>query len=412
MPSRSPATTVGRLPELLLIDAIESLAEAYSEQHGRIPTHVSHWDPSQQLTALLRKQAPYIELNDPVPYRYSYLVQRIPLILEKLGFQPAKTRALLTENGTTCISLVANWLKLNGVFEVILLTPYYFTTPYNLRRLGIEVRELPSKRPDSYGLPPDIKVGPGQALWVTNPIYSTGLFLRETDIDQLLTIANNGAFVIADEALAPPPSKIAAALCGHRNFVGIYTPHKSICINGLKFSAIIFHPEHQSAFEDWADILSGGLSVSAMAAIDHFLSPAFDNYRALFIAIVDETREWHNSLVTLSGDSVQTDHYTRGHFVTTYAPNLSASLGNNLSFLSQMLKETGCVLIPGSRSGFDPQHGFCFRVNLAQDSDEFRSALPGLYKFLSNTTSRIHFKRHHQAQFSPTVSAAEVLASS
>ena len=49
--------------------------------------------------------------------------------------------------------------------------------------------------------------------------------------------------------------------------MGIYTPHKSVCMNGLKFSVIAFHPSHQKIFQDLADILLGGLSLSAVGAI-------------------------------------------------------------------------------------------------------------------------------------------------
>src|SRR5258707_637129 len=81
-----------------------------------------------------------------------------------------------------------------------------------------------------------------------------------------MSIADAGAYVVVDEALAFPPTRIALSLGGHSNFIGIYTPHKSICINGMKCSLVAFHPTLEDFFDDWADVLSGGLSVSACLA--------------------------------------------------------------------------------------------------------------------------------------------------
>jgi hypothetical protein len=43
-------------------------------------------------------------------------------------------------------------------------------------------------------------------------------------------------------------------------------------------------------------------------------------------------------------------------------------------------------LVPGFHSGFPERSGFCFRVNLARDSEAFRDALSNLYSFLRSKT--------------------------
>jgi aspartate/methionine/tyrosine aminotransferase len=390
-----------RLPELALIDAIDALADVYTAREGRRPINVSDWDPSDHVSARLRSRIPPLSLEDAAPYRYSYLFRSTPRVLKKLGFASQHARALIVENGTSCIAAIANWLKLRQVAEVTLLTPYYFTTPYNLKRLGIAVREVPAQRDGSYGLPSNLKVRQGQALWLTNPIYSTGMYSLELYIDQLVQMADSGVLIISDEALALGPSKIASRLGGHRNYISISSPHKSICINGLKFSAIVFHSSHLEIFEDWADVLSGGLSIAAVAAVEHFLTPAFDGYQSQFIQLINETRKWHSSIASEFEDKIRTDQQTRGHFLTTYVPHLNAESGRDLFFLSDVLNETGCTVIPGTRSGFDESYGFCFRVNLAQDSDEFRTSLLHLYKFLVSANCNFKYGQRHQFRSSP-----------
>jgi hypothetical protein len=190
--------------------------------------------------------------------------------------------------------------------------------------------------------------------------------------------------VVADEALAQVPTDMARVLGGHRRFIGLYTPHKSICMNGLKFSLIAFHKEHEGTFEQWADILAGGLGLSALAAVEHFLSPEFDRYRVKFLALTKAAADFNTDLVQRLAPSASLDVGAIGHFGTVYFPQLAASLGNDLSFLSKLTDATGGIVIPGSRSGFDPAFGFCFRLNFGQDSTIFRSTLGRIYRFLTN----------------------------
>jgi|SRR5271157_5668175 len=98
--------------------------------HGVAPVNVSHWNPSDEVLQNLQMQAsPSAFLNpltslqscDPIPYQYSQGLPSTEGVLSKLGFSADRVGALITENGTTSISAVANWLKLSGITEVTLL---------------------------------------------------------------------------------------------------------------------------------------------------------------------------------------------------------------------------------------------------------------------------------------------------
>jgi aspartate/methionine/tyrosine aminotransferase len=373
------------LPELALIDDIEAIAASYEQRHGREPVNVSHWDPSREFARRLKAAAPIrIKPPDPVPYRFSYLVNARPSILAKLGFRPEATRILVSENGSSSITAVSNWLKLKGARRVVLLRPCYFTVPYNLLRLGLAVAEkaLP-RNAGGFSLPSELGVQSGDALWITNPVYNTGVYAHDGDMDALACLADAGVFIVADESLALGPTAFARRLGGHERFTGIYTPHKSICVNGLKFSAVAFHPEEEEAFEHWADVLSGGIGVSALSAVEHFLSEAFDEYARQFLAAVAITRAWHDAAVLRWSGRIELDLDARGHFVSVYFPHLEARLGNDRKFIAEAIEETGCTFIPGIRSGFDAPLAFSLRVNLAQDSPRFRGAVARLYRYLA-----------------------------
>jgi aspartate/methionine/tyrosine aminotransferase len=157
-------------------------------------------------------------------------------------------------------------------------------------------------------------------------------------------------------------------------------------MNGVKFSIVVTHPRHQATLEDWAEVLSGGLSLSAIIAIQHFVTSSFDGYRESFSQLMRKTRDWHVDLVDGFDGTIELDEGSEGHFVMAYVPGLTAKLGNRIDFLAEILQETGCIIVPGFYSGFPERSGFCFRINLACDSETFRDALSRLYPFLRSKT--------------------------
>lgn len=328
---------------------------------------------------------PYPKSMDVIPYRYSYLMPAKSAVLTKLGLEPNQVGGLFTENGSASISAVANALKLAEVTDVHILDPSYFTTHHNLSRLGIDVHRIKWRRSDgAYDWLDDLPSNPHHAIWVTDPIYNTGVYLPEEIVPALTVKANVGTKIVVDETLSILPGRFARAMGATGQFFGIYTPHKAVCVNGMKFSFVVFRNELESSFEDWADVLSGGLGVSAVAAIDHFLSEDYDQYRTAFLEAIDPVRKWHHELVAGFGPRIALDEHSKGHFATVYFPGISASLGASIDYLRSVIEHTGTFFIPGNRSGFGADSGFCFRVNLARDSLRFRGALQRLYRHLAH----------------------------
>src|SRR5690349_12736255 len=130
-----------RIPEQAYFDELQRLAAAYRERHGRAPIPVSHWDPSPEAMAALKSSLPLVHYGNPVPYQYSYYLDRRKEVTVKLGLPASSIESLITENGSISISAAANWLSSMQVKNILLLRPAYFTTRYALQRLGLMVRE-------------------------------------------------------------------------------------------------------------------------------------------------------------------------------------------------------------------------------------------------------------------------------
>jgi hypothetical protein len=372
-----------RLDENVLIDAIEEISTAYAEQHGRHPVNVSHWDPSDEFIRNLRAAKPIPKHYDLIRYHYSYMVEERRSVLTKLGITSDSVAPFFTENGSMSILAVANFLSALSVKTVHVLSPNYFITMYSLEKFGLRALEVPHRDiRENVHWPARLGIKSGDALWLTNPIYNTGSYAIEAQCEEILHLAQSGVRVILDETLAITPTVLAERIIGHRNALGIYTPHKSICLNRLKFSVVAFHADYEDFFDDWGDVLFGGLSASATAAISHFVSSEFDSYRSAFLTQVERARSWHENLVASYKDGIKTDERTRGHFISVYFPGIDAELGTSLPFLKNTIDACGAAFIPGNRSGFDLTLGLCFRINLAQDSAQFRGAIRRLYMHL------------------------------
>jgi histidinol-phosphate/aromatic aminotransferase/cobyric acid decarboxylase-like protein len=376
--------TPGRIAENALIDAIDVAIAAYRARHGRSPVNVSHWDPSPAFSAQLKRLLPITRGEDLVAYRYSYMVPHKQQIARKLGFDNDAVASLVTENGSMSIVAIANWLVAQGIRAVRLLCPAYFVTGYSLRRVGIEVNELHLQRMEGrYRWPDHLVMASDEALWITNPVYNTGSYSLDDQAAHVAALADQGTVIVLDEALALTPTSFARACGGKRRFIGLYTPHKAVCLNSFKFSVLVFHPEFDDFFDDWADVLFGGLSASALAATAHFVSTAYEAYHDEFTSLVEHARTWHTQVVVTHAQEIQTDVDSKGHFLSVYFPNLDPELGASVPFIADAIEQTGAAFIPGLRSGFSRDIGFCFRINLAQDSPQFRGAVMRLYNYLT-----------------------------
>jgi len=280
-----------------------------------------------------------------------------------------------------------NWLAAIGMKQITVCSPAYFSLFHICRRYGIEISEkFMARSPQGYDLPELTELNqcePG-VLWLTNPIYSTGVPIRTEDVKIIACLLEGGWHVIADECLAVQGVELGRSLGHHPRFVGIYAPHKGICINAVKFSAILFNKRNQRFFDHWADILYGCLSISTKAAIAHFLSSNFETYGNMFFERINLAKRFIQSAIRNTPGALS-DYDSVGCFITCYFPRLKSSLGNDPHFLENVIAASGGSFIPGCRNHFDPALGFNLRINLSRDSTMFRGIFVRLLGSIEET---------------------------
>lgn len=378
MPSRS---SFSEIREIAGLYGVEDLAEEYAAEFGLSPFNLSHWDPSAETHRLILQ---HLKLPMPtilVPYLYSFPGGK-DAILERLGFEASSRHCSLTNAGTVAVLLAVWWLKAMNFRRTLLVGPSYFPVFHLCDALRIEhLRSHMMRREGRWELPQeDIlsfieRTHSDKALWLTNPVFSTGCYFGERDITFLSELLGQGTTLIVDECLALSGYELSRRLGKYHNFVGVYSPHKAISVNSTKFAALVFDKSHEDFFHCWSDILAGPLASSSHSAMVHFLNDNFLDVQNTLISHFAEVSERVFEIVSDHSSPLDIDREGVGNFVTCYAKDISSENGSSDQFLREMIWATGACVIPGSRSFMSPDLPFNFRINLARACPQFYGAL-------------------------------------
>lgn len=384
-PQRQLFQYMNTIAELNSLELIEEIINEYKNSFGVEPFNLSHWDP---VPSFIDRVISSLDISYPdrvIEYSFSYTFPLKGQLTQRLGFEQDKS-VLITPSGSTSIMCVSNWLNYMGVNTIAILCPVYFSAPHSMNKFGIKTDNVYMRRKNGQFLFPEDAIDratKAKALWITNPIYCTGVGYTENQINLISYVLDSGCIVVADECLAMSGGELGRILGGHKNFIGIYAPHKSICVNGVKFSAIVHHGDFEHHFDQWADVIYGSIGLSSISAVYHYLSKNFHEYEGLLAkeaslcaSFIRETAEKYNN--------IELDDSQKGYLLTVYAPKLSGEYGNNKSFLENLTKATATTVIPGARNHFHDSIGFCFRVNLARNSPQLKASVTRLLQFLSN----------------------------
>ena len=369
---------------------IKSIQNEYYSKYAHNPFNVSDWNPSDEFKRKIEYKLKMKNCFNPIDYIFSYTFDQNSHnnILKKLGYNNnlAKRAVLITPNGSSSIRNVLHWLKENQYNKLITISPTYFTVFSGCNDYNIEYKEIFLYR-DDYSFfvnEQDLfsNVTQADAVWITNPVYCTSTYFENRMINNIKKILEMGKIVIADESLCISGYELIRKLGEYKNFIGIYSPHKSICVNGNKFSIITYAKEENLLFNDWVVSLSGNLLVSNGIAVNHFLSNNFEIYSQAFNDEINFNFVKLKKL--LSKLKVDYDCKSNGYLLTLYFPNIPGNKGYDKEFLKKLIFNTGTTMIPGVRNHFDHNLGFCFRINLCCLTTFMYHSLKRLILYLKN----------------------------
>ena len=354
------------------------------------PFNVSDWNPSPSFLSSTIGELSIPILHNRVEYIFSYTVDSRDSVLTKLGFDThlARKGCLLVPSGSVAILMAIHMIKAMGFKSIYALCPVYFTVLNNCLREEIHIDKIYANMSDAGIFLPEkmLDLPEKTPLWLTNPFYCTSVNFSERDLTIIDQAVESGRLIVCDECLNLWGNELARRYNSYDNFIGLYSPHKSICINGAKFAIIVFSAYLQQFFDAWSDVFCGCLSISNLAAIHHFLSPNYERYMEVFLNRIYRPRRFVDELIDLFGN-VRTDHNNKGYLISLYFPNIPAALGKDINFLWQVVHKSGGLFIPGIRNHFSENAGLSFRLNLALDSPEFRATVIRLVALLNDYNS-------------------------
>ena len=371
--------------ELQLLDEIEAIAEEYKAEFGSVPTNISIWDPvSDVIDVDLLETLPRIT-GAGKDYIFSYTLEDNSGVRKLLGYQDQRWRSLVSHSGSASIVMTCNWLRSHGAKAILILGPRYFTVPHCLKAMGLKFETRYCERTSKgYSLPGNIEPTAYSGVWVTNPVYGTGVYFNPKALLELQTKwTKAGKFFILDECLASIERYSGPSLEPHPKTTIIAAPHKSVCVNAFKFAVSIFEQSQLEHFEHWSDIWLGCLPQSSHQAIKHLLMGGFRNYRDRFDAAIGSS-EVEFLRLTKAVNNSEIDQKATGYFRTVYLPRLPANLGLDVGFLRKAIFATGSSFIPSIRNELDPSVGLSFRVNLAAFNAEARGGYVRLLTWLAS----------------------------
>lgn len=400
---------VCNIEELNRLPEIEHLEQKYLKEFRSSPINLSYWNPSSEFKRTLLEHLHLPSGYDIIDYIYSYeLETEKKSSVKRLGFDPTEFCGIFTPSGTVSSLLVCLALKKLRVSKVVVLTPTYFCIMHHLDVLEIPFIKKPMLRQSKrYHLPDASDIfealeskTDNVALWITNPVFATGCYVGVSEASDLINRISRHrphTLFVFDEALALSGMELGPRLKGKENSIFICSPHKSISINTLKFSSIICSEETASIIEDWAEIVYGGLAMSNILAIRHYLSDNFEVLVKIATGFFDRKRTEVEGLVSKS-EFAEMDEGTSGYFVSLYYPSLDSDFYLRREDAAwNLTKNSGSVLITGPRNSFSDDSGFSFRINLAMMSAQSMGSLSRAISHLDSQVSRRKRRVSHKS---------------
>lgn len=371
--------------ELRLLADLDGISERYKERFGATPINLSLWNPAETLVRDFELRLPASPDLRGIDYAFSYEIPEREVLLKALGFDPAARGCLLTHSGSTAIVASANWLRKRRCSQVLIVGPRYFTVPHALTSFGIDWTVAHMRRSQngkfSFPILEGLSLDKIDAIWLTNPVYCTGVDYNGRELDDFIsTMLGRGMRIVIDECLSERGRRIGPQFT-QEGIAAIYAPHKSICVNGVKFAVIVFDSLEQEHFDSWCDVWNGCLPISSIVGIRHFLTPDFERYRTDFRKLTLLRHEKVRAILSQT-PSISLDPEADGYLISVYVPRIEARFGLDASFLEEAANATGAIFIAGARNEMDPAAGLSFRVNLAAIDSAALGALARLCAWL------------------------------
>ena len=367
------------------------IKKALKEHEGEgknTPVNLSYWNSGSDYKRLLTETLKLDGQADLFDYQYYFPEDVEAVIACKLGFSAQDCKKLyfhpLTQS-TLSIAILSVLLLKMGV-KLGIIAPAYFSVQSCFDDL-----KLPYARFDGFmeninaAFDADLLLQSDcDAFFFTSPVNSCGIYFNAGVRAGIQKLLDAGKLVILDESLCINGRELCRAFGAQENLIYIYSPHKTLGIQGIKFSTLVVHRKFYEEIDSLNDGYGGSLNYSCQQGYLHFASPNFDDCLAVYNSF------WQENLaavrrVLASYAFARLSPQVAGHYVMVFIdrPLSDRSVVDGMKVL---MKEQGYFVYPGSMQGFDASRRFCFRLNLLLDRADLEQGLKVVLDYLQNNT--------------------------
>lgn len=346
---------------------------------------ISHWNSGDMYKNIILSQYAADTPLNISDYHYSYEYNEVikrKVLYQLIGASTNNLGCVFTCNATSAICCIADYLKKQGFKKICILEPSYFSAYACLSSFDLNVCKE-TITPDSAGkieVPCDSIIQKKyDVVWITSPIFSTGIYFTKEQISSLNKLLQNGVLLVVDESASAPNCALTPSLLPNENIISIFSPHKYLALNSVKFAAIICANSVCEYFEDWIDVFIGALPLSSCTAIKHYLSPNYNLCLSIHDKFIRSNIQQVQELCSLFPDNYYDG--TDSNYITIR--NKKISYINSLKYIDMLsiMKQTHVSFIPGYINGFTQNWGFCYRINLTLDIHILKNYLGRLFSY-------------------------------
>ena len=377
--------------EISIMDDIFAIEREVENKYGIPVPNISHWDSSITFQKHMSQVLVLPSSSMPWNYYYTYSLSREDRqqVLKNLGVPSHKlqsTMGLLLQSSTIAIVNIINLLVHYNKKRLCILQPSYFSVASCCSMLSLEYGTEHILFTDGHPhVPIDTIIAGGyDCIWITSPIFCTGYYPDDEYIKDISYLKSVGMTLVFDESLALPGKELIRSFQIDKRLFAIYSPHKAISINGLKFAVIVCDRFYEDFLEQWVDVFSGALSSSNRDAIFHYISSNFlDNCYPAYKTYIDQTKQTVNNVVQQYPFATMLSN-TDGHYINIFTNLKIKGKSQLLYLLNDIINATLASFIPALLNGFDFDPNLAFRVNLTGDILELGGAIGRIMQFLSH----------------------------
>ena len=363
------------------------LDEALEEFRGlKPPVNLSYWNSGSDYKAQIKKILKLEGEQDIFDYHYYFPEDIKGKIAQKLGF-PAEDckKAFFHALSQSTLSIAVITVLLSKMkVKLGIVAPVYFSVLDCCDDLKVPYRIFDGFLPDlkeTFDENVLLKSDCG-AFWFTSPVNSCSIHFSQKVKDTIQKLLDAEKIVILDESLTVNSKELTRTFGVQEKLIYIYSPHKSLGLQGIKFSALIAHKKYYDEINSLNDSFGGSLNYSCQQGISHFTSQNFDECLSVYNQFWrDNLSAVRKILASYSFVSVPQDIF--GHYAIIFVDGTIDDRAF-VDAMKNLMKEKGYFVYPGSMQGFGSKQRFCFRINLLLDKKDLEQGLRAVLDYFKD----------------------------